>query len=222
MHKCGGVLRQIFFSCESRSKLSSIVRFASTAKKLELPEPRHLKLSLRGTDDRVALIEFHRPKALNALNGATLRELDESLQLFDGHDQIGAIVITGSEKAFAAGADIKELSQFGLYSLANRREPMMKHFPCVDMTGKPVIAAVNGIAFGGGCELAMSCDIIYAGEKASFGLPEVKLGAIPGAGGTQRVIRAVGKSKGMEMCLTGNPITAHVRSFLRLLFKKKE
>ena len=153
------------------------------------------------TRDRVGLITLNRPKALNALNSELIGELNQALDGFEADDAIGAMVITGGEKAFAAGADIKEMQSkdymdayFGDFIGAWDR---------VTRCRKPVIAAVAGYALGGGCELAMMCDFILAADNARFGQPEIKLGTFPGSGGTQRLPRAVGKAKAMEMILTG-------------------
>jgi enoyl-CoA hydratase len=165
-----------------------------------------IKAEVTGEKKNVALITLNRPKALNALCKGLMDEVSQALDSFEANPQIGAIVITGSEKSFAAGADIKEM-QNNTYSKCIT-ENFLANWNRVARTQKPVIAAVNGYALGGGCELAMMCDIIYAGEKAKFGQPEILIGTIPGAGGTQRLTRVVGKSKAMEMCLTGNMITA--------------
>jgi len=154
----------------------------------------------------VAVITLNRPKALNALCDELLNELEQVLKNFDSDKDIGCIILTGSKKAFAAGADIKEMSSKSFVD--NYKAAMFTNFDSVGKTRKPIIAAVNGYALGGGCELAMSCDIILAGDKAQFGQPEITLGTIPGAGGTQRLIRAVGKSKAMELILTGASINA--------------
>ncbi|CAI8705096.1 enoyl-CoA hydratase [Pseudomonas sp. IT-P218] len=158
------------------------------------------------THGRVGLITLNRPQALNALNAQIVRELNQALDGFEADSNIGCIVLTGSKKAFAAGADIKEMAELtypqiyidDLFSdsdrVANRR--------------KPIIAAVNGFALGGGCELALMCDFILAGDNARFGQPEINLGVLPGMGGTQRLTRAVGKAKAMEMCLSGRLIDA--------------
>jgi enoyl-CoA hydratase/carnithine racemase len=150
---------------------------------------------------KVGLITLNRPKALNALNSALIGEINCAAQSFDSDSGIGAIVITGSERAFAAGADIKEMASVTFPG--NYTRNMFVNWADLTKISKPLIAAVNGYALGGGCELAMMCDIILAGEKAQFGQPEVILGTIPGCGGTQRLVRAVGKSKAMEMILTG-------------------
>jgi len=160
----------------------------------------------RGEKKNVGVITLNRPKALNALSDGLMREVNDAVEKFEKDDNVGALVITGSERAFAAGADIKEM-QHSNYS-QNIKGNFLNHWNQVASCRKPVIAAVNGFALGGGCELAMMCDIIYAGDKAKFGQPEISIGTIPGAGGTQRLPRYIGKSKAMEMALTGLPITA--------------
>nr|XP_033327253.1 probable enoyl-CoA hydratase, mitochondrial [Megalopta genalis] len=165
-----------------------------------------IKVETTGEKKNIGLITLNRPKALNALCDGLMSEVNHAVSKFDKDDSIGAIVITGNEKAFAAGADIKEM-QNNTYSQTVRGN-FLTSWDAVSKTSKPVIAAVNGYALGGGCELAMMCDIIYAGDKAKFGQPEIAIGTIPGAGGTQRLTRAIGKSKAMEMVLTGNFITA--------------
>ncbi|EIE81398.1 hypothetical protein G6F46_000515 [Rhizopus delemar] len=157
---------------------------------------------LTETREKVGLITLNRPKALNALCGDLFTEVNDALDKYDADENIGAVVITGSQKAFAAGADIKEMKDFKFVDTYTKN--FLGHWAHMIDIKKPIIAAVNGYALGGGCELAMMCDIIYAGEKAVFGQPEIKLGIIPGAGGTQRLIKAVGKSKAMEMILTGS------------------
>jgi enoyl-CoA hydratase len=158
------------------------------------------------TRDRVGLITLNRPKALNALNQALLRELDDALAAFDRNEGIGCVVITGNEKAFAAGADILEMS--GKTYPAIYTEDLFVVGDRIARHRLPVIAAVAGFALGGGCEIAMMCDIILAADTAKFGQPEIKLGVIPGIGGTQRLARAVGKAKAMELCLTGRMMGA--------------
>jgi len=155
----------------------------------------------------VAVLTLNRPKALNALSDELMRQLVERLQEVDADDSVCAAVVTGTGKAFAAGADIKEMNSRAGYPEV-RNCNMLAHWSGVSSIRKPVIAAVNGFALGGGCELAMSCDIIIASTDAKFGQPEIKLGTIPGVGGTQRLIRAVGKSKAMEWILTGDMISA--------------
>ena len=160
------------------------------------------------TRDHVGLIRLNRPDALNALNTHLMTELAEALAKFDADDQIGAIVITGSERAFAAGADIKEM-QAKTFVEAFREDFITSSWEAVTRVRKPVIAAVAGYALGGGCELAMMCDFILCAENAKFGQPEINLGVMPGAGGTQRLTRFVGKSKAMEMNLTGRFMDAN-------------
>jgi enoyl-CoA hydratase/carnithine racemase len=154
------------------------------------------------TRGHVGLIQLNRPNALNALNAALMRELGDALMKFDADDAIGAMVLTGSDKAFAAGADIKEM-QSKTFVEAYREDFITAEWETLTRVRKPVIAAVAGYALGGGCELAMMCDFILAADTARFGQPEINLGVMPGAGGTQRLTRFVGKSKSMEMNLTG-------------------
>ncbi len=159
------------------------------------------------THGAVGLIRLNRPKALNALCDALMKELSHALELFEKDDAIGAVVLTGSERAFAAGADIKEmagLDYMDVYLGGFISENWQRAATC----RKPLIAAVAGFALGGGCELAMMCDFILAADTAKFGQPEITIGTIPGAGGTQRLTRFVGKSKAMEMCLTGRMMDA--------------
>ncbi|AKM00199.1 MULTISPECIES: enoyl-CoA hydratase [Burkholderia cepacia complex] len=153
------------------------------------------------TRGRVGLVTLNRPKALNALNDALMDELGDALKAFDADDDIGAIVVTGSEKAFAAGADIGMMATYS-YMDVYRGDYITRNWETVRQIRKPIIAAVSGFALGGGCELAMMCDIIFAADTAKFGQPEIKLGVMPGAGGTQRLPRAVSKAKAMDMCLT--------------------
>jgi enoyl-CoA hydratase len=150
---------------------------------------------------RVGLITLNRPKALNALNDQVMNEISAALDDFEADQGIGAIVITGSEKAFAAGADIGAMAEFS-YMDAYKGDYITRNWERVKTCRKPIIAAVAGFALGGGCELAMMCDIIIAADTAKFGQPEVKLGILPGAGGTQRLPRAVSKAKAMDLCLT--------------------
>ncbi len=152
--------------------------------------------------DQTGIIRLNRPDDLNALNNTLMDEMTAALDDFEANEDIGCIVITGSKKAFAAGADIKELKAFDFAS-AYQKDLISKNWERVTSCRKPVIAAVSGYALGGGCELAMMCDFILAAENAKFGQPEINLGIPPGAGGTQRLTRFVGKSKAMEMCLTG-------------------
>ncbi|TKS85525.1 Enoyl-CoA hydratase, mitochondrial [Collichthys lucidus] len=166
----------------------------------------HILVEKRGEKNNVGFIQLNRPKALNALCDGLMREVGQALDVFEADGDVGAIVITGSDRAFAAGADIKEMQNRTFQECYGGN--FLAHWNRVSTVKKPVIAAVNGFALGGGCELAMMCDIIYAGEKAQFGQPEILLGTIPGAGGTQRLTRAVGKSLAMEMVLTGDRINA--------------
>ena len=159
------------------------------------------------TRGRVGLVTLNRPKALNALNDQLMNELGDALAKFEADEQIGAIVITGSEKAFAAGADIGAMKDWG-YMDVYKAEYITRNWEKLKQVRKPVIAAVAGYALGGGCELALMCDIVIAAETAKFGQPEIKLGIIPGAGGTQRLPRAVGKSKAMDMILTARMMDA--------------
>ena len=155
----------------------------------------------------VALITLNRPEALNALNAGLMDDLTNALNAIEADKSIGCTVITGSERAFAAGADIKEMQSKG-YIDVFMEDFITSNWETVTRTRKPVIAAVAGYALGGGCELAMMCDFILAGDNAKFGQPEIQLGVIPGSGGTQRLTRFVGKSKSMEMCLTGRMMDA--------------
>jgi enoyl-CoA hydratase len=164
----------------------------------------NILVEIRG---RVGLVTLNRPKALNALSPDLMRELGEALTHFDSDDAIGAIVITGSEKAFAAGADIKAMKDWG-YMDVYKADYITSEWETINRIRKPVIAAVAGYALGGGCELAMMCDFILAADTAKFGQPEINLGVLPGAGGTQRLPRFVGKSKAMEMVLTGRMMDA--------------
>ncbi|KAK3586128.1 hypothetical protein CHS0354_033251 [Potamilus streckersoni] len=160
----------------------------------------------KGEKKNVGLIKLNRPRALNALCDGLMKDLKSALDAFETDKDVGCIVLTGSEKAFAAGADIKEMSQKEFSEVYGGN--FLSHWNSLTHCKKPVIAAVNGYALGGGCELAMMCDIIYAGDKAQFGQPEITLGTIPGAGGTQRLCKAIGKSRAMEMVLTGDRMTA--------------
>ncbi|WP_300441875.1 enoyl-CoA hydratase [Zoogloea sp.] len=159
------------------------------------------------TRGKVGLVTLNRPKALNALNDDLVDELGVALDAFEGDENIGCVVITGSEKAFAAGADITMMANFS-YMDAYKGDYITRNWERLKTFRKPVIAAVSGFALGGGCELAMSCDMIFAADTAKFGQPEVKLGILPGAGGTQRLPRAVGKGKAMDLCLTARLMDA--------------
>lgn len=159
------------------------------------------------TDGRVALITLNRPKALNALNDQLMDELGAALLGFDADESISCIVITGSEKAFAAGADIGMMAKYS-FTDVYKGDYITKNWETIRRIRKPVIAAVAGYALGGGCELAMMCDFIIAADNVQFGQPEIKLGILPGAGGTQRLPRAVSKAKAMDMCLTARMMDA--------------
>ena len=168
----------------------------------------NLLTDMRGSGERkTGLITLNRPKQLNALNDALMDELGAALKAFDADAGIGCIVITGSEKAFAAGADIAAMARFTLAD-SYGADYITRNWETIRGIRKPVIAAVAGFALGGGCELAMMCDFIIAADTAKFGQPEIKLGIIPGAGGTQRLPRAVGKAKAMDMVLTGRMMDA--------------
>src|SRR5262245_18440606 len=158
------------------------------------------------TKGRIGIVRLNRPSALNALNAQLIDEMSKALDQFEDDDGIGCIVITGSDKAFAAGADIKEM-QAKTYMSAYK-EDFISKWDRVARARKPVVAAVAGFALGGGCELAMMCDVAIAADTARFGQPEIKLGVMPGSGGTQRLVRQVGKAKAMEMCLTGRMMDA--------------
>jgi len=162
---------------------------------------------LASVDQGVGLIRLNRPQVLNALNAELMSELVDALSRMDEDDDVRCIVITGNERAFAAGADIGEMAEASLVDMYTRDN--LSRWDRVRRIKKPIIAAVNGYALGGGCELAMACDMIIAGEGARFGQPEINIGVIPGAGGTQRLTRAIGKAKAMEWILTGRFVSAH-------------
>jgi enoyl-CoA hydratase len=168
----------------------------SSPETLELERPR----------DRVALIRLNRPKALNALNLTVMRELTELATELDRAPDVGAVVITGSERAFAAGADIAEMAPLTFQQVL--ADDWFAGWDALARVRTPLVAAVRGYALGGGCELAMMCDLLIAGDDAKFGQPEIKLGVIPGIGGSQRLTRAVGKAKAMDLCLTGRTMGA--------------
>jgi enoyl-CoA hydratase len=167
-------------------------------------EFQHIATETRG---RVGLVTLNRPKALNALSDELMDELGSALTAFDTDPAIGCIVITGSEKAFAAGADISKMSAW-TYMDVYKADFITRNWEALRRIRKPVVAAVAGYALGGGCELAMMCDIVVAADNAKFGQPEIKLGTMPGAGGTQRLPRAVGKAKAMDLCLTARMMDA--------------
>lgn len=165
----------------------------------------------------IALIRLNRPKDLNALNLQLMQELSEALQQLDKNENVRAIIITGNEQAFAAGADIKQMADKSAIDML--RTDQFSTWDQIRKTKKPVIAAVSGFALGGGCELAMTCDMIIASETARFGQPEIKIGVMPGAGGTQRLTRAIGKAKAMELVLTGRFLSAEEALAYRLVNK---
>jgi len=169
------------------------------------------------TKGKVGVITLNRPKALNALNSNLINEVSDALEKFDANPAVNAVVLTGSEKSFAAGADIKEMANKPFIECLKAN--FVGSWHAIGKARKPIIAAVNGFAFGGGCEVAMMCDIIYAGDNAKFGQPEITIGTIPGAGGTQRLIRSIGKSRAMEMILTGEQIDAQEALRLGLVSK---
>ncbi|XP_064637824.1 enoyl-CoA hydratase, mitochondrial-like [Lineus longissimus] len=202
--------RNSLFKIASVSKQANIYSSGNVAgvaaRFMSTGEFKNIITEKRGEKKNVGLIQLNRPKALNALNDDLMGEVGQALDAFEADPEIGCIVLTGSERAFAAGADIKQMQPKVFSDVYGGK--FLTSWNQLASTTKPVIAAVNGFALGGGCEVAMMCDIIYAGDSAKFGQPEILLGTIPGAGGTQRLPRAVGKSLAMEMALTGDPIDA--------------
>lgn len=168
-----------------------------------MPIPENILVRV---DGRVGVVQINRPKAMNALNSPTMSEIMTALEALDADPGVGALVITGDERAFAAGADIKQMASASVVEMMN--SAFIGYWDRLRAIRKPVIAAVNGWCLGGGCELAMACDMIVAGEGAKFGQPEINLGVIPGAGGTQRLTRAVGKTIAMEMILNARQLSA--------------
>ena len=164
-------------------------------------------IEVRIEAEKVGIVTLNRPKALNALNDALMTELGQALKAFDADPAIGCIILTGSERAFAAGADIAAMAKYSFLDVY-KGDYITRNWETIRQIRKPVIAAVSGFALGGGCELAMMCDFIIAADNARFGQPEIKIGVIPGAGGTQRLPRAVGKSKAMDMALTARMMDA--------------
>jgi enoyl-CoA hydratase len=162
---------------------------------------------LTETHGKVGLIRINRPEAMNALNNDVVEGIGAAIDAFEADENIGCIVLTGNEKAFAAGADIGFMKDFD-YMHAYKTDFITRNWERIKTARKPVIAAVAGFALGGGCEMAMMCDMIYAADTARFGQPEIKIGTLPGAGGTQRLPRAIGKAKAMDMCLTGRLMDA--------------
>ena len=169
--------------------------------------PAFEMITVRTEGGKVGIVTLNRPKALNALNEQLMTELGAALKAFDADAAIGCMIITGSEKAFAAGADIGAMATY-TFADVYKGDYITRNWEIIRSVRKPVIAAVSGFALGGGCELAMMCDFIIAADNAKFGQPEIKLGVIPGAGGTQRLPRAVGKAKAMDMALTGRMMDA--------------
>lgn len=167
---------------------------------------KNILIDVRGKNKDIGFIQLNRPRALNALNAELMTELEHAVKKFDSDPSIGCMILTGSNRAFAAGADIKEMQNKSFSEVCKGN--FLSNWTALAESRTPIIAAVNGFALGGGCEIAMMCDIIVAGEKAEFGQPEIVIGTIPGAGGTQRLTRVVGKSKAMEMVLTGDRISA--------------
>ncbi|MDP3511103.1 MAG: enoyl-CoA hydratase [Sulfuritalea sp.] len=165
------------------------------------------EMILTRTEGRVGIVTLNRPKQLNALSDTLMTELGQALKAFDADEGIGCIILTGSEKAFAAGADIGAMAGWDFMDVY-KANYISRNWDRIARCRKPIIAAVAGFALGGGCELAMMCDMIYAADTAKFGQPEIKLGILPGAGGTQRLPRAVSKAKAMDMCLTARFIDA--------------
>ena len=164
-------------------------------------------IQVRTEAEKVGIITLNRPKQLNALNSELMVEMGTALKLFDADPQIGCIILTGNEKAFAAGADIGAMATYS-YADVYKSDYITRDWETLRSIRKPIIAAVSGFALGGGCEVAMMCDIIIAADNARFGQPEIKLGIIPGAGGTQRLPRAIGKAKAMDLALTGRMMDA--------------
>lgn len=172
-----------------------------------------VKVQIKG---RIGIIELHRPKAMNALCADLIQQLNEILKLLEDNPEISVMVLTGSDKVFAAGADIKEMKDL-TFSQAFMTDFITKTWEEISRCRKPIIAAVSGYALGGGCEFAMMCDLIYAADNAKFGQPEITIGTLPGAGGTQRLPRFVGQAKAMEMCLTGKMIGAEEAKAIGLI-----
>lgn len=170
-----------------------------------MPEAAYTHILVR-REGRVGIVQLNRPQARNALNTELMAEVIAALQAFDADSETGCIVITGSDKAFAAGADIKQMAEASVVEMVD--SPFIGYWDNLARIAKPVLAAISGWCLGGGCELAMACDLMIAAESAVFGQPEINLGIIPGAGGTQRLTRAVGKSVAMDMVLTGRRLSA--------------
>lgn len=188
---------------------SQILRLSGTglkfSKRFQSSQYKNILTEICGQNKDIGFIKLNRPKALNALNAELMNELEDAVKKFDCDPSIGCMILTGSNRAFAAGADIKEMQNKSFSDVCKGN--FLSNWTALSESKTPIIAAVNGFALGGGCEIAMMCDIIIAGEKAEFGQPEIVIGTIPGAGGTQRLTRLVGKSKAMEMILTGDRIS---------------
>jgi len=193
-------------SPSSAMSLAARAQCLSTTAALNQKKYENILTDKKGKNGCVGFVQLNRPKALNSLCDALIVELVDALKAFQKDDSVGAIVLTGVPKAFAAGADIREMQNKQFHDVAGGG--FLEQWTEISEIRKPIIAAVNGYALGGGMELAMICDIIYAGDKAQFGQPEINLGTIPGAGGTQRLTRAAGKSLAMEMILSGERISA--------------
>jgi enoyl-CoA hydratase len=183
------------------------VNFSHSTARIPMSETSAPELIQVSTQGRVGIVTLNRPQQLNALNNQLMDELGAALKAFDADENIGCMIITGSEKAFAAGADIRAMAKF-TFTEVYKGDYITRNWETIRSVRKPVIAAVSGFALGGGCELAMMCDIIIAADNARFGQPEIKIGIIPGAGGTQRLPRAVGKAKAMDLVLTGRMMDA--------------
>src|SRR4051812_49142820 len=180
-----------------------------------MAEPPTYEYILVSREGAVGIVQLNRPQALNALSTALIDEVVTAFQAFDADPAIGCLVLTGNDRAFAAGADIKEMAEASAVEMMTRDN--LARWERIRQIKKPIIAAVNGFALGGGNELAMSCDMIIAGETAQFGQPEINIGVMPGAGGTQRLTRALGKAKAMEVILTGRMLTAREADRLGLV-----
>ncbi|KAF9781331.1 enoyl-CoA hydratase [Thelephora terrestris] len=199
-------LRVSSLSTKSRLSSPSLSRLTFTVRSMTTGSSHYENLLISTPHSGVELITLNRPKALNALNSALFVELNEALKKADEDANVGAIVITGSDRAFAAGADIKEMKDKEYSDVYKNK--FLENWTLISTIRKPIIAAVSGYALGGGCELALMCDIILASPTAIFGQPEINLGVIPGGGGTQRLARIVGKSRAMELTLTGRNFSA--------------
>lgn len=193
-----GLNGDVLLSTETFTNLRKLIFMDAT--------PTYEMILVETPAEGVGLIRLNRPKALNALNGQITAEIFTAMEAFDRDPTIGAIVLTGSDKAFAAGADIKQMADTDAVTMMSGSD--FTDWSRMSRIGKPIIAAVSGYALGGGCEIAMQCDLIIASETAQFGQPEITLGILPGAGGTQRLTRAVGKAIAMEMCLADRRLTA--------------